>query len=250
MSLTYPDNLKQLLDWGATGIVFNFYERPDSQSDSHIETVMMPAPKDLVNPMDIKWEQSEMGATATAVKSALTGNDIDGWSIAGNVLIGGAKKLATMAGVSEGKVRAIEGQATGKISNPYIAMTFQSIGFRKYSMEFRFTPHNVSECRVIDNIVKIFRRTALPKGGVNSNGQGDSRIGYPGEIEVMYVGNAMTWLPLFKRSVIEEVQVSYSGQGHFATMNNGFPAETVLQLKFTENELVFSEDIITGGPSY
>jgi len=248
MALLYPDNLGELLDWGATAIVFNFYDRPDSQSDSYVETVMMPAPKDLNNPMDIKWEQSEMGATANAIKSALTGNEIDGYGMAGSFLAGIAKKAAGMAGVSEGKVRAIEGQATGSISNPYIAMTFQSIGFRKYSMEFRFSPHNISECKAIDSIVKIFRRTALPKGGGIKGG--GARIGYPGEIEVMYVGRAMKWLPLFKRSVIEDVQVSYSGQGHFATMDNGFPAETVLQLKFTENVLVFSEDIKTGGISY
>ncbi len=237
MALLYPSNVMEHISWGATGIVFTFYERANSKSSSPFgEGIIMPVPKDLNNPMDISWEQTSLGS----VGNAIAGNESFDWS--GAIQTAGLKgldNLMAMAGADQGKAEAIAGFQLGEIANPYIAMTFKSIGFRKFSMEFRFSPHNVGECQTIDKIVKQFRKVALPT-------QNGARIGYPGEMMISYLNFRDVWLPKFKRSVIEDVQVSYSGQGHFASMDNGFPAETVLNLKFTENELVWRKDVDLG----
>jgi len=247
MAKEYPSNLMELVGWGATAITFTFYKRPNSTTstrdvDLGFDQVSMPVPKNLENPMDISWEQTELGATGNAIVKGNT-DSLSSGGIITNMLEGVGAKLAGISGYDEGKAKAVMGASGREIANPYIAMTFKSIGFRKFSMEFKFSPHNVGECEDIDLIVKKFRKTALPYDR-------GPRIGYPGEIDIRYYNPNGTWLPRFKRSVITDVQVSYSGQGHFATMDNGFPAETVLNIKFTENELVWRKDVTAGGESY
>jgi len=238
-TIQYPSNLDELIGWGATCIMFIFHKRPDSEvsipdDDLGVGAVMMPVPKNLENPMDISWEQTALGQIGNAVRGGATNYDSIIKSMKGS--IGG--NIMEALGGDKSKAEAAIGLKDGQIANPYMAMTFKSIGFRKFSMEFRFTPHNIGECNSIDLIVKKFRKTALPTVG--------GRIGYPGEIDISYISSRGYWLPKFKRSVIEDVQVSYSGQGHYAQMDNGFPAETVLNIKFTENVLVDRDDITTG----
>jgi len=235
---SYPSNIGEIYTRNAALIVFSFIPRENSASSGGVaDSCIMPVPKDLNNPMDIKWEQSELGQLANAVVGKEPNGSVS--DSAANLGVGVVKKLATTAGMSEGKARAIEGLSTGRYANPYMAMTFQHIGFRRFSMEFKFTPHNSGECASITNIIKMFRKHALPIGG--------ARIGYPSEIDISYEGTPADWLPRFKRAVIEDVQISYSGQGNFATIaDNGFPVETIMSLKFAENTLVFSEDVALG----
>ena len=242
--LMYPHDIMKYLTWGATAIIFQFYDRKNSKTSTPFKNefgdgIYMPVPKDLNNPMNISWEQASMGGIGAEMAGATT----DGVSIQ-SIFEKAGMNLASMAHVDQGKAEAVRGQLTREIANPYMVMNFKSIGFRQFAMEFRFTPHNVEECKTIDNIVKLFRAVALPF----QNSKNSPRIGYPGEMEISYLNlkGGMDWMPKFKRSVITDVQVSYSGQGHFATLENGFPAETVLNIKFTENELVFRGDIKTG----
>lgn len=246
MALYYPQQIMKYIGWGATGIIFQFYDRPDSGKPVPFtafddDTIMMPVPKDLNNPMAISWEQGSMGGVGAELAGA-TDTGVS-WQ---NALEGLGMNVAGMAGMDQGKAEAVRGQLTGEIANPYLVMNFKSIGFRQFSMEFKFTPHNEGECKTIEKIIKLFRAVALPR-----QIKASSRIGYPGEIRISYLNakgqiKGDTWLPEFKPSVITDVQVSYSGQGHFATLSNGFPAETVLNIKFSENDLVWRKDVVEG----
>lgn len=232
--LTYPSNLPKLIEEGAGGMIFKFYDRPDSQTATDVGSVQLYLPNNLRNPMDINWTQTSNKA---AVGKALESNDV----ISADGIKGLFKGLAidaAVAGADFVNAKSITEQSNRRIANPYIAMTFESIGFRKYNMEFKFTPHSGHESHLIDQIIKKFRRTALPTGG--------SFLGYPGEVHIKYVGNCKRWLPKFKPSVITALDVNYTGQGFYAGMVNGFPAETILTLEFTENVLVFRKDITPG----
>lgn len=235
MALVYPANLEELISDGAGGIMFSFYSRPNSQTSNWEGHVQLYLPNDLRNPMDINWEQTSLGATVGEFTSneglsAITGT------------LGGLVQQVFERGAEFANAKTVLEVSNRAIANPYIAMTFKSIGFRKFKMEFRFTPHSGTESITIDQIIKKFRRTALPSnlGGF---------IGYPGEMSISYMGNCSRWLPKFKKSVITNVDVNYTGQGFYAGMANGFPAETIMSLEFTENELVWRKDI-TDGASY
>lgn len=229
-ALTYPSNLPQLIEDGAGGMIFSFYDRPDSQKAIPAGSVQLYLPNNLRNPMDVNWTQtSNQAAVGQAVQDE------------GNLALNFLKGLTQQAAVTFAdftNTKSVIEQSQRKISNPYIAMTFESIGFRKFNMEFKFTPHSGHESHLIDQIIKKFRKIALPGGG--------AFLGYPGEVLIEYVGHCKRWLPKFKPSVITALDVNYTGQGFYAGMVNGFPAETVLTLEFTENVLVFREDITVG----
>ena len=235
MALFYPNNLMEIVSDGGSAIQFTFYDRPDSQSSNLDGVVQLYLPTDLRNPMDINWTQRENGM---AVGKALENS---GGQAVGGFLKGlGIDGLVKIADFTQAK--SLIEQKAGAIVNPYIAMTFESLGFRKFNMEFRFTPHNEAESWRIDEIITKFRRTALPTGGGASQG-------YPGEVEINYFGSCILWLPMFKPCVITALDVNYSGNGFYAGMKNGFPAETILTLSFSENVLVYRDDVHKG-PSY
>ena len=177
MALIYPSNLPKLVDEGAGAIMFTFYDRPNSQTATEKGSVQLYLPNNLKNPMDVNWTQT---SNKQAVGSALETNDV----MSAEGLKGLFKGLAIDAmvqGADFVNAKSITEQANRRIANPYIAMTFESIGFRKYNMEFRFTPHSGHESHLIDQIIKKFRKTALPSGG--------AFLGYPGEVHIKYVGN-------------------------------------------------------------
>ena len=240
-SYRYPSNLADLIDNGSGGIQFSFYDRPNSQTSNLGGMVQLYLPNNLRNPMDINWDQTENDqVVGRMVEANGFWNSLEG--LGTGLMAGSAKSLFDATNATE-----VTQQKKGVVANPFIAMTFKSLGFRKFSMEFKFTPHSGWESVLIDDIIKLFRRTALPEGGKGVSGGGF--FGYPGEVKIEYIGNCKRWLPKFKPSVITALDVNYTGQGFYAGMKNGFPAETILTLEFAENQLVFRHDV-TAGESY
>lgn len=51
------------------------------------------------------------------------------------------------------------------------------------------------------------------------------------------------YLHRFKRSVITELTLDYTGTGMWTMLRNGFPTETVLTITLGEIEMVVREDV-------
>lgn len=86
-------------------------------------------------------------------------------------------------------------------------------------------------------------------------------IGVPGLCQVQFMkgANVHPYLPQFKVCAITGVDVNYTPDGSYATYGGksgtgatdyGSPVATELTLSFQETKLVYSEDIISNGPSY
>jgi hypothetical protein len=224
-----------------TFIHFTLYNRPDSQTATEDTQILLYMPESLENPMSTSWEH---------------GTNVDQWT-KDNLGVGGSwsanidriqqsfnQKLTQVTDTSG--YTSLQGEE--KIANPYMAMTFKGIDFRSYSLTFKFTPHSEEESTTIQDIIKEFRKAALPSGCANTGvgASGDGYIGFPNEIDIEYEGLGAKWLNKFKKCVIEDLNVNYTGVGFFAGMTNGFPAETILTMKLTENLLVCREDIDKG----
>lgn len=238
MPLQYPENLEYLKDLkGGTMMSFTLFKRPDSQQSQLEEQIYLYMPETLQNNTNTTWEQSEVGRTARGFReSGLSG--LDAGSTASLV----ADKAKQM--VHHGLRMAAGGAdradyATGSTLNPYIAMTFKNLNFRQFEMTFKFTPHTEGESTTIHNIIKKFREASLPS--LNGN-----LFTYPMEFDVEYMGAGEEWLFKYKRCVLLGVDVNYAGAGFYASMENGFPAQTEMTLRFSENQLVSREDIAEG----
>jgi hypothetical protein len=137
----------------------------------------------------------------------------------------------------------IDGEyGAGVIINPYIAMTFQGVGFRSFELTFNFTPHSRTESDSIHKIIKAFRAASLPDEALGGLG-----LTYPMEIDVEYIGAGADWLFKYKKCVLTNVDVDYTSVGFYASMDNGFPAQTRMVLRFSENNIITADDVLNKG---
>lgn len=240
--LQYPHNIEEM-EMNGGSVLFTLYDRPNSQTSNIASTIQLYMPQTLENPMNISWDQ--VSGFTQKVANKFAGMS---WDQAMEALKSKSVGDVVSAGVDEllryGRTvvpgEQIINTATKSIANPYIAMTFRGVNFRTFEMVFKFTPHTEEESDVIKDIIKEFRKAALPTGCSTTT------MGFPSEVDIEYVGLAEPWLNRFKRCVITDLHVNYTGAGFYAAMQNGFPAETELRLQFTENELVCREDVEEG----
>jgi hypothetical protein len=180
----------------------------------------------------------------------------------------GADLLADTVNLFGGKASAegILGAAAGRTFNPYLTMLFKSVDFRTFSFNFKFIARNESETRLIDQIVKTFRKASLPtyntdviSSTTSSSGSATDAVpffGYPNvcEIRFKWGHGDNRWLPRMKRAALVDVDVEYGSQGQYIgfAASEGAPLEVSLSTKWQEIELVTAGDINTspGSQSY
>jgi len=251
-NLTYPSNLNDLVENGAGLVHFKFFERPNASSSIHLNDIFLYMPKNINNNTQVSYEQLKYGGLADKASQRMADTGVDNIaSDLSNVI--SSMTMQDARSVSQGVLqsainstklgssgKSLYNQATGRILNPYMSMTFKGLEFKKYELEFEFTPHNENESITIKDIVKTFKKASLPSKIGN-------QLSFPMEMEIDYINSKQSeWLPKYKRSVITGVNVNYSGSGQFTSMIDGSPSRTILTISFTENQKVFRSDIDNG----
>ena len=118
------------------------------------------------------------GAVAGAGIAALTGSGIIGGALTGSA--GGLATLAVAGGLGgdpkllqvglssvmgEDKMAAAAASQFGVARNPHKVVLFDSVGFRKHSFSYQFTPKNRKESETLKEIIRLFKYHASP--GIN-----------------------------------------------------------------------------------
>ena len=233
-------------------IRFGFFDRESAYRSMPTDEVQLYMPESVSQPSTVSWDTEKFGLIGNAIGNIGRAAASDTGSLTSEALkavsnapgAGFARALATIgssaAGLLGGNVSAegLMGEVMGKIPNPYLTMIFRGVDFRSFSFVFKFTPYSEADCDTIDNIIKTFRKNALPS-------KDGAMLAYPKECEIQYFwrGAENKWLHRFKRAVCTAVDVDYTGAGMFSTMRNGFPSTIVLSTKWSEVQLVTREDI-------
>lgn len=251
--LEYPKGLAEFSDGAETTndavsyVRFDIFERIDAKQYKQHKGISLYMPETLENPTNVSWEGQSLGAGG--VNETFSSGMSSLWDrMAHGAEALGQSMAAKAYGGSEATGQDLLANKEQKIVNPYMKMLFRGVNFRNFEMVFRFTPHSVDESNTIFQICQEFRAAALPE-----EEEGGYKWKYPREIEIKYKyqGRDHPWLNKFKRCVITDAHVNYTGAGHYVSMRNGFPAETELRLQFTEIELLTRKDIATdNGPSF
>lgn len=240
--LVYPKILENMEAFPAC-IYFKFFERRSTSESEDFDEVFLYMPEEFGQPSTISWDSS-FSATGAVLNVANQFSDslIPGdpkkagrlGKLAGKV-VGGLKNLSEPA-------QDLISVATGLTINPYLAQLFRGVNFRNFSYTFRFVPFSEDDCNTIKEIIDVFRKWSLPSG---PGGAGDPLLHYPGEVEIRYLwlDKNNEWIHRFKRSVITEVDIGYTGAGMWSMMRNGFPTETVLKITLSELQIVVREDV-------
>ena len=124
----------------------------------------------------------------------------------------------------------------GEIINPNMELLFSGPTLRNFSFNFKLTPRYKKEAEVIRTIIKAFKRNMAPKGS------GGTMLRTPNIFQIDYLGRAQNYLNRMKLCALKGVAVNYTGDGTFATYQDGAPISSTLTLSFTELTPIYNED--------
>jgi len=177
---------------------------------------------------------SKNPAEAASVDPAL----IYGVATGGNALLGGLGG----AGVADVAL-ATQGYAI----NPQLQVIYRGLGFRKFQLNFVFTPTSETEAQTVNQIIATFKYHFAPDLITSVNAVSGMFFVPPSyfNVEFMFNSDENQFLPRYGDCVLTDIDVNYAPNG-FAAHNDGAPVQTQLSLSFQEIEIVTKAKIAAG----
>lgn len=144
----------------------------------------------------------------------------------------------------------VVGTATRTAVNPKKDLLFKSIARREFTFDYQFAPKSELESIEVANIIQVFRLFAAPEVIKNTDA---FLYTYPAEFDIEYgfidsTGkvNQNKYLNKISSCVLKSVQVNYSPNGTFQTLENGDPIQINMTLHFEELETLHRDRIAAG----
>ena len=246
-----------------------------SSETDPVADIALYMPGELSSESEIEWESgkslvSAMGGTESIVDTlnqGLTpGQEGTAAIEAGKMALKGyASKIGR--GIRESEAMNDIERLTGQIANSHSEQYFNGIGFRSFSFSYKFQPSSHDETNIVRDIIRQFRRNALPEkseSGLTSF--------YPSTFEIEFITPHITgihttqskaglrnktarpdgtyrnpYMPRLKQLVCTGCNVTYgSGGGAFSSFKDGAPVEIDMELSFTETSKVYMGDVDEG----
>jgi hypothetical protein len=141
-------------------------------------------------------------------------------------------------------------QSAGLAPNPNPSVQFQGPVLRDFSYTWAFYPKNKSESITVQNLIKILKRSALPR---NSFQNSAAILDYPDMCQINFFpwdeGGSDTWawsensIIKYKKCVMQNVNVNYNPFGTPAFFEDShLPVSYQITISFKEIEYMLSED--------
>lgn len=254
--IQYPQTLANN-DLNPAVIQFQFYNRTDIKTSTSLECIQLTMPDQAIHPSTVAWDHASFNIAQQETMQAMKSGSLGGLADKGTLERLGAGALNNLlqkyASSASAAISDVASAASRQIKNPYLTMLLKGVDFRSFSFQFKFTPHSPDDTGKIDQIIKLFRKRSLPgnqasDGGINDDtdiGNTSSYLKYPAEVDITYLwrGQENKFLHRFKRSVIDSINVNYTGQGVFSTMRDGMPASIVVDVRFVETQIITAENV-------
>ena len=248
-------------DYNATGFAGEYFK------DKAYPQILLYMPQDIQDAFAAKWEGKKFGQITTGLlASAGQDGNIKKLKEAGKTLDTALKKsmVESAASIVTGLAQKITGDTisagdlfggiSGVARNPNVEVLFQSMELRTFDLTFKMSPFDDQDALRIEAIIKIFKQAMLPQynlgEGVSVFGRDNNALD-AGFIQVPKVcavnfmrgSNRNRFLPRYKMCAITDVNVNYTPDNVYATIDRNMPVATELKLSFMETKLVFSEDV-------
>ena len=248
-------------DYNATGYAGEYFK------DKAYPQILMYMPQDIQDAFAAKWEGKKFGQITTGLlASAGQDGNIKKLKEAGKTLDKALEKsmVESAASIVTGLAQRITGDTisagdlfggiSGVARNPNVEVLFQSMELRTFDLTFKMSPFDDQDALRIEAIIKIFKMAMLPQYNLGDDvdvfGK-DNKALDAGFIQVPKVcavnfmrgSNRNRFLPRYKMCAITDVNVNYTPDNVYATIDRNMPVATELKISFMETKLVFSEDI-------
>lgn len=252
----------------------------NGKKDSNLNQILLYMPEGVAASYKANWDGKAFGnAVAGILKNSgkgasgdyigaikgLADTASDAWEKAPAIL--GAQAVSSIAKRISGDsigIQDIFSSVGGAILNPNVELIFGGHDLRTLQLTFKMVPYNITEAKVIRDIVKTFKQAMLPKfNGASSmtkfwsdtgntqkdlGGNGNGFIAVPNlcKISFMQGSSESSILPKYKLCSITDFDVNYSPDGVYAVGPDGYPIATQITVNLMETKLVYAEDIDSG----
>jgi hypothetical protein len=159
-----------------------------------------------------------------------------------------AGQAASLAGMGNLSINQAIARSSGQIINPNVELLFNGPTIRNFRFSFKMTPRNPNEANQIRAIIRSLKEHMSPRDSLSfadANTPGSNYfLTAPNIFELRYKkgsGNNL-YLNRFKRCVLENMSVNYTGENVYATYPDGQPVSTVMDLSFKELEPIYASD--------
>ena len=214
-------------------------------------SVILPIPAQLADTNSIAWGESRMNTFESMLYKGARGGVTGQGDVvrdtfqAGLETLADNKEMVQSYFIKQAVNSLIGGNVTldqilarsqGEILNPNLELLFSGPTLRNFTFNFKLTPRYKKEAEIIRTIIKSFKRNMAPKGS------GGTVLRTPNVFQIEYMGKAKDYLNRMKICALKNVAVNYTGDGTFATYEDGAPISSMLTLSFTELTPIYSED--------
>ena len=185
----------------------------------------------------------DIGTFKEKLKSGLGGDKV-ALNTAADVL---TKKLASEAVNIFGAnvtVNQLLARGTGEILNPNMELLFGGPTLRNFRFSFKMTPRNQKESEQVKLIIRAFKRNMAPQAQGGTLGSGNWFLKTPNVFKLRYRTGRKNhpFLNRFKQCFLSDVQTTYTGEGTYATYDDGTPVSMILDLSFKEIQPIYDVD--------
>ena len=236
------------------GVVGSGQSFEDNLAKNILGTVTLPIPSQIGDNNVQNYGPSELNflqERGLAIAKSGIGGDIDGAVKNATNLVDrlvGAENNANLATnfFANQAINAFGGnvninqllaRSNGLVINPNMELLFSGPGLRNFTFQFKMTPRSAVEGEAIRQIIRVFKRHSAPKGA------GDF-LKTPDIFQIRYLTGQKNhpFLNRFKLCALTNMQVNYTGDGVYATYDNGTPVSMIMTLNFQELTPVYAED--------
>ena len=245
--------------------------RNSSSNKELIRTIILPIPSNVQDGNTVDYDSSKMGSIAAAAVASAEG--VMGAAQAGKPLeeivgrikdqnlinsAGGFGSILDLANkqFASGAINIFGANVTvdqllarerGVIFNPNMELLFSGPTLRSFKFQFKMTPRNFDEGQDIKRIIREFKRSMAPKittTGTSENSTNGLFLSTPDVFELTYRkgGGDHPYLNRFKQCALLDISVNYTGEGTYATYDDGTPVSMIMDLTFRELEPVYDSD--------
>ncbi len=203
------------------------------------ESIVLYMPDTITSEHGINYENTDFGFVGRGVATAAGNREVASIakSAVGEIASTAAGAVQNLTGAN---IKDLKNMYSGTISNNMMEVMFKGVNNRNPQFQFRFTPKSEQETLVIKEIIRRFKFYAHPY-------LKDGQINFftnPFIVDIVYMmkGEANTWLHRHSTCVIQNIRVNYSGAGEYSVLENDAPTATVLDLSFSELEILTAEN--------
>lgn len=238
-----------------------------------IRSIILPIPSNVQDGNTVNYEDSRLNGLTGAVASAASGLMNAGFSNLGENIENVTKEfgrnmggpgtaqdlinkffVSQAAGIVGGNlsVNSLLAREQGAIFNPNMELLFNGPTIRSFRFQFKMTPRNQKEGQEVRQIIREFKRSMAPKvtavGG--PSGSNNLFLKTPDVFELTYRQGQRDhkFLNRFKQCVLQDISVNYTGEGTYATYDDGTPVSMIMDLTFKELEPIYDTDYYDMSP--